>query len=128
MKVDEWVEAYRMAWESRDPEAAAALFTTESSYRAHILEEPHLGREGVAAYWGSVTESQSEVTVRMGRPFIDGSRVAVEFWTTMRVSGDRVTLPGCLLLEFDAEGLCGSLREYWHFVEGHAEPPTGWGE
>jgi hypothetical protein len=128
MKVDEWIEAYRLAWEGRDPEAAADLFAAESSYRAHILEEPYLGRGGVAAYWGSVTESQSEVTVRMGRPFIDGSRVAVEFWTTMRVSGDPVTLPGCLLLEFDAQGLCRSLREYWHFVEGHSEPSAGWGE
>ncbi len=128
MTVDEWVEAYRLAWENRDPEAAAVLFTTESSYRANIFEEPYLGREGVAAYWTSVTESQSDVEVRMGRPFIDGSRVAVEFWTTMRVSGDQVTLPGCLLLDFDSQGLCRSLREYWHFVEGNSEPPQEWGQ
>ena len=36
----------------------------------------------------------------MGHPFVDGSRVAVEFWTNMKVDGDEVTLPGCLLLEF----------------------------
>jgi hypothetical protein len=128
MKVDEWVETYRLAWERGDPEAAASLFAVESTYRAHILEEPHLGRPGVAAYWKSVTESQSDVTVSMGRPFIHGSRVAVEFWTIMRVSGDPITLPGCLLLDFDAQGLCTSLREYWHFMEGHFQPPTGWGQ
>jgi hypothetical protein len=40
----------------------------------------------------------------MGRPFVDGSRVAVEWWTTMVDDGDEVTLPGCLLLTFEADG------------------------
>lgn len=128
MDVDTWVESYRVAWERRDPEAASALFSSQSSYRSYILGEPHLGRDGVAEYWRSVTESQSEVRVRMGRPFIEGSRVAVEFWTTMLSEGSPVTLPGCLLLDFDEDGLCHRLREYWHFVEGHHEPPAGWGE
>ncbi len=128
MTVDEWVEAYRVAWETRDPRAAAALFSEESSYRSNIFEEPHVGRDGVAAYWSSVTEAQSNVTVRMGRPFTDGFRVAVEFWTNMNVADDPVTLPGCLLLEFDDDGLCRRLREYWHYVEGRFEPPSGWGE
>jgi SnoaL-like domain len=126
--VHEWVEAYRVAWESRDADAAASLFTAEATYRSNIFEEPHVGRNGVADYWRSVTESQSDVLVRMGRPFVDGSRVAVEFWTTMRVSGDEVTLPGCLLLDFDAEWNCRRLREYWHFVDGRIQPPSGWGE
>ncbi|MGB7859666.1 MAG: nuclear transport factor 2 family protein [Acidimicrobiia bacterium] len=128
MNVDQWVEAYRLAWEHRDPEAAAALFTTDGSYRSYIIEEPHHGRDGVAAYWRSVTETQSAVDVRMGRPFVDGSRVSVEFWTTMLVSGEPVTVPGCLLLDFDEAGLCLRLREYWHYIEGHFEPPSGWGE
>lgn len=127
MDVESWVEGYRQAWETRDPGAAAALFTEDGSYRSYIVEDPHLGREGVAAYWSEVTETQSEVQVKMGRPFVDGSRVAVEFWTTMLSEGNPVTLPGCLLLEFDDSGLCRSLREYWHFVEGRSEPPKGWG-
>ncbi len=127
MDVDAWVEAYRAAWEDRDPEAAARLFAEDSTYRSFILEEPARGPEGVADYWSSVTESQSEVRVRMGRPFEQGSRVAVEFWTTMLSDGSPVTLPGCLLLEFDDMVRCTMLREYWHFVEGHFEPPPEWG-
>ncbi|MDX1468916.1 MAG: nuclear transport factor 2 family protein [Acidimicrobiia bacterium] len=128
MSIDEWIEAYRLAWENRDPEAAAALFTEDCSYRENIIEEAHLGREGVARYWSNVTEAQSEVTVRMGRPFAQDDRVAVEFWTNMLVEGDPVTLPGCLLLDFDGQGLCRRLREYWHFFPGHHTPPPEWGE
>ena len=127
MTLDEWVEGYRRAWVERDPEAAAALFTEDGSYRANIFEEPFRGRSGVAEYWSSVTAVQSEVRVRMGRPFADGDRVAVEFWTNMKVNGDDVTLPGCLLLDMTTDGLCRSLREYWHYQPGSFDPPAGWG-
>lgn len=124
----EWTEGYRVAWESRDPEAAAGLFTPDATYRSNIVEPPHQGQEGVRAYWESVTASQSDVRVRMGRPFVDGTRVALEFWTTMKVDGDAITLPGCLLLDFTDDGRCRRLREYWHFLPGHHRPPEEWGQ
>ncbi|HKX73830.1 MAG TPA: nuclear transport factor 2 family protein [Acidimicrobiia bacterium] len=127
MTLEDWIEAYRLAWVNRDAEAAAALFSEDASYRSNIFEEPHRGRSGVKEYWESVTSTQSEVTVTMGVPFVDGSRVAVEFWTVMRVEGEEVTLPGCLLLDFDEHGLCRRLREYWHFIAGRHHPPEGWG-
>lgn len=126
--LDEWVEGYRIAWEQRDAQAASALFTPDATYRDNIFEAPHRGATGVHQYWAEVTASQSEVHVRMGTPFVDGRRVAVEFWTNMKVGGDDVTLPGCLLLDFDENWLCWRLREYWHFAPGSAEPPIEWGQ
>ena len=38
MTVQEWVDAYARAWRDRDPDAAAALFTDDSLYRAHPLQ------------------------------------------------------------------------------------------
>jgi limonene-1,2-epoxide hydrolase len=126
--LDAWVEGYRLAWENRDAKAAAALFTPDATYRSNIFEDAHQGRAGVEAYWESVSSSQSDVRVQMGRPFVDGSRVSVEFWTNMKVDQEEVTLPGCLLLDFDDDWLCRGLREYWHFGPGSMEPPAGWGE
>lgn len=40
-----------------------------------------------------------------------GARVAVEWWATMVEAGERVTLPGCLLLRFAADGRCTDLYE-----------------
>lgn len=122
-----WVEGYRRAWEERDPAAAAALFTDDAEYRSMIFEEPHRGHDGVAGYWETVTSQQADVRVLMGRPFVDGDRVAVEFWTTMLSNGDPVTLTGCMLLDFEG-ALCSRLREYYHFAPGQAEPPAGWGQ
>lgn len=128
MKLDEWLQGYRLAWENRDAESAAALFTPDATYRSNIFEAPYQGRDGVRNYWQTVTKSQSEVSVQMGRPFVDGSRVAVEWWTTMKVDGAETTLPGCLLLDFDDHWVCRRLREYWQFAPGRTDPPAEWGE
>ena len=125
--VQRWAEAYRVAWESADSEAAASLFSEAGTYRDNIFEEPHEGRAGVAEYWSGATAAQSNVTVQMGEPYVDGERAVVEFWTTMDLDGDPVTLAGALLLVFDQDGLCRSLREYWNFTEGHNDPPPSWG-
>jgi hypothetical protein len=63
----------------------------------------------------------------MGRPFVDGNRVAVEWWTTMIDEGDEVTLPGCLLLRFRSDGRCVGLREDWNLQRGRREPFANWG-
>lgn len=125
--VEQWAEAYRVAWETADSRAAADLFTEDGTYRNDIYQDPNRGKDGVVAYWEGVTSAQSDVTVRMGKPFVDGDRAVVEFWTTMRVDGEPVTVTGSLLLTFSADGLCSSLREYWNFKEGHANPPGEWG-
>jgi nuclear transport factor 2 (NTF2) superfamily protein len=128
LRLEDWIEGYRLAWENRDARAVSGLFTPDATYRSHILEDAHQGRAGVQTYWSSVTSTQGEVRVRMGRPFVDGNRVAVEFWTNMKAEGEDVTLPGCLLLDFDENGLCRSLREYWHYIPGtQATPPEEWG-
>lgn len=126
--VARWAEAYRRAWEEADSQAAASLFTDDGTYRNDIFQDqPNQGRSGVADYWTTVTASQTEATVRMGTPVIDGERAVVEFWTTMKVEDDPVTLAGALLLDFDADGLCTALREYYNFTPGFHEPPEGWG-
>lgn len=126
-EVRNWAEAYRAAWENADSDAAAALFTEDAAYRSLIYDEPHHGRSGVVDYWTGVTSNQSDVTVRMGQPFVDDSKTTVEFWTTMEIEGAPVTLAGCLLLEFDDTGLCSDLREYWNFTDDTHQPPAGWG-
>ena len=125
--INDWAERYRSAWEEADSEAVAELFMQEGTYRDNIYELPHRGRRGVIAYWEGVTSAQSDVSVKMGKPYVDGNRAVVEFWTKMTVAGNPVTLAGALFLEFNEDGLCRSLHEYWNFIEGTHEPPTGWG-
>jgi hypothetical protein len=127
--VDDWIAAYGRAWEERDADAAAALFSSDAVYRDHPLGAPHLGADGVRKYWSDVTATQAGVAARFGSPVVssDERRAAVEFWVTMQNGGADVTLTGILMLRFDDDGRCSELREAWHFEAGHHEPPSGWG-
>jgi limonene-1,2-epoxide hydrolase len=129
MTVEQWVDAYAQAWRDRDADAAAQLFTDDSLYRDHPLQEAHRGAEGVRAYWSNVTSTQDRVDVRMGRPVEspDGKRAAVEFWVRMLSSGAEVTLVGILFLRFAEDGRCEELRETWLFETGDRAPHEGWG-
>lgn len=128
MNADEWIAAYGAAWEQADADAAAALFTEEAIYRSSPFRVPSVGHEGIRRYWQEATSTQSDVRVRFGEPIAAGAKVAVEWWTTMRSEGSEITLPGCLVLRFAADGRCEELREYWHLEGRLVEPPSGWGE
>jgi hypothetical protein len=129
MTVQRWVDAYAEAWRHRDPDGAAKLFTEDSLYRAHPLQEPRRGPGGVRTYWADVTATQDRVDVRMGRPVesADGRRAAVEFWVRMLNGGAEVTLVGILFLRFAGDGRCEELRETWCFEPGDHPPHDGWG-
>jgi ketosteroid isomerase-like protein len=127
MELADWIEGYRRAWETADTDLVLTLFTEDASYRSNPFEEPHVGHEGIRGYWDGVTSVQRGARVRMGRPFADGDRVAVEWWTEMTSDGTDVTLPGCLLLRFAPDGRCSDLREYWNVQPGRRGPFEGWG-
>ena len=127
MTLGEWIAAYGRAWETADVEEAVALFTEDAVYVSHPFRAPHVGHDGIRAYWAGATSEQERVSVRFGEPVSSGLRAAVEWWTRMRQAGEDVTLPGCLVLRFAADGRCEELREYWHLGPGIVEPPPGWG-
>jgi hypothetical protein len=126
-RVDEWLETYRRAWEEADTPAVLGLFTAGATYRSHPLRPAHTGHDGVGAYWDRATADQRDVRVRFGDPIVDGDRVAAEWWATMHAGGDPVTLVGCLLLAFAADGRCQALRECWNLSERLLDPPPDWG-
>ena len=122
-----WIERYRRAWEEGDVDAFVALFTEDALYHSHPFREPHLGHDGIRAYLGGATATQERVEVRFGEPVVEGNRAAAEWWATMDEDEGEVTLPGCLILRFAADGRCEELREYWHLEPGRREPRPGWG-
>jgi hypothetical protein len=129
MDVASWLERYRRAWEDADSSAVVELFTSDASYRSHILRDPHVGSDAIRAYWEGATRTQRDIEVRFGRPVTEADRVAVEWWTTLDEDDDGpLTITGCLLLRFSADGRCEDLREYWHVEAGRRVPPAGWGE
>jgi SnoaL-like domain len=123
-----YVENYGLAWESWDLERFIALHSEGVVYVAHP-DERVLGREALRIYFTKEQDAQGEVSVRMGRPVIDGNRVAAEFWVRARKGDDEAAIAGCLIARLDeASGLCTDFREYWFDLEERVDAYAGWGE
>ena len=50
-EVINWVERYRVAWESNDPAHIRDLFTLDAVYRTEPYAQPWRGREKIVTLW-----------------------------------------------------------------------------
>lgn len=121
-----WVSEFFDAWRTGSPELAASMFTEDATYQAHPFAEPLRGRQAIDDYWRAAVERQDEIDVSVGRPVVDGDRVAVEWWATTTEGGEAEVSTGSLFLTF-SDGACASLREVWMGRRGRIEPYPGWG-
>jgi hypothetical protein len=123
-----FVEGYGRTWEDWEYDGFVDLFSDGVVYVAHATEEAVVGRAELADYIRKEAADQGQATVQMGRPVIDGDRVAAEFWVTRTNQGENWTTPGCFVAQLDREGRCTFFREYWFDVEGHISAYDGWGK
>jgi hypothetical protein len=111
-----WLARYETAWETRNADLAASLFTTDATYHEMPFEAPIVGQKGIRDYWARVTADQRDIDFK-SRPIVASDRTGVAEWTaTFRSesSGATIELNGVFVLEFDDAGRCTSLREWWH--------------
>lgn len=118
--LEAWLKNYEQAWELRDADRAAALFTDNAPYHEMPFDPPKLGRKGIRDYWTTVTEDQRNVDFKFAIVAVNG-QTGVARWSASldsASSGVHVTLDGVFVLTFDASGLCSELREWWHVRAG----------
>jgi SnoaL-like protein len=114
-----WLDAYRRAWEGRDADAAAALFTEDAAYHWGPFEEPLRGREAIRERWQSAVDAQADVSFGHEPLAIgDGSGLA-RWWVSFVVPAAdiRVRLEGIFQVALDDEGACHDFREWWNAEE-----------
>jgi uncharacterized protein (TIGR02246 family) len=120
--VEGWLERYGRAWETRDPSAAAELFTEDGEYREQPFDEPMKGRSAIYRYWQEIPETQRDVAFGAEILAVLEDRAIVRWWSSyVKIrTGEPTRLDGVFLLEFAPDGLCRSLREWWHAHPGPA--------
>lgn len=111
-----WLEAYGKAWESRDAETAAALYTENGTYQVTPFVEPMRGRKAIFEYWSNV--ARTEENVHFGYEILVASReLNISRWSASFVivpQGLKTKLDGIFVISLDEQGSCTSLREWWH--------------
>ena len=120
-----WLEGYKAAWETRDPEKAVALFTADATYQDEAFTPPHVGAQGIRDYWTKVTAGQRDVKFQYQLLSVKGN-TGIAHWSAVFGVAEAnpptsIALDGVFLLEFDAAGKCRSLREWWHLKSTPAQ-------
>ena len=111
-----WLDAYKRAWETRDPEAAADLFTSDATYHETPFDEPSRGRDGILDYWSNVPRTQEEIEFTY-EVLATTDAGGIAHWHsefTSLTSNSAVELDGIFLVKLDGDGLCTEFREWWH--------------
>lgn len=115
-EVARWLDGYEEAWETLDADKAAALFTDDATYQENPHADPFRGRQGVHEYWSTVTGDQQDVDFSYDVLAVTG-RTGIAHWRsefTQKSSGSNIVLDGIFVLELTPDGLCRSLKEWWH--------------
>jgi hypothetical protein len=114
-----WLDAYGQAWEKRNPEAAAALYTENGTYQVTPFLDPMHGRKAIFEYWSEV--ARTEENIRFGYEILVANReLNIARWSASFVivpPGLQTQLDGIYLISLDAEGRCKSLQEWWHKLQ-----------
>jgi len=115
---ENWLDAYKRAWEDRDPEAASDLFTADANYFETPFEAPVRGREGIRDYWSDATRYQEGIEFSY-EVLATTENFGIAHWHTeftRLTSNFTVELDGVFLVELDADGKCTEFREWWHKI------------
>ena len=115
---ENWLDAYKRAWEDRDPEAAADLFTVDANYHETPFEAPAKGREGILDYWSDATRYQGEIEFSY-EVLATTEDAGIAHWHcrfTRLTSESAAELDGIFLVKLDADGKSTEFREWWHKI------------
>jgi hypothetical protein len=115
----EWLEAYGEAWEQRDADAAAKLFTDEALYQWGPFGRRLRGRPMIREAWAEAVEDQQNIEFGFEVITATARGGIVRWWCAADIPSRDVRgrLEGIFRLAFDEDGLCTSLEEWWNSTE-----------
>ena len=110
-----WLDAYGRAWETRDPDAAADLFTEDATYQETPFIEPERGRPAIQQYWLNATQSQDDIEFGYEILSVTEDRGIARWWVSFTVAAQtKIQLDGIFLVVMADGNRCNDFREWWH--------------
>lgn len=118
--VQTWLDDYRMAWETYDPERIGALFTDDAEYRWHPWDDGDdvvRGRAAIVEAWQDEPDAPGTFDLRM-RPLVvkDDLAIAVgtcHYYTDATRSALDSQFHNLWELRFADDGRCSAFTEWF---------------
>lgn len=115
----EWLDEYGRAWETRDPVAAAGLFSKDAVYEWGPFGRKLRGRPVICEAWAEAAEQQQDVSFGYEVLTATARGGIARWWCAfdLPARGVHTQLEGIFRIAFDETGLCQSFEEWWNSVE-----------
>lgn len=114
--VTRWLQDYMNAWKSYDPQAIAALFSENATYRYNPYDEPLRGRKAIIENWLENRDTPNTYSAEYKPIAVEGD-TAVANGRTLYYQADGRTLKtqydNIFVLRFDDEGRCTEFCEWF---------------
>lgn len=112
---DKWLDSYRQAWKTDDPEQIGALFTEDASYSPSPFSEPWLGRDAIVAKWIDRGDSQNEYRFESEWLAVEGNTGVLRGLTTYPAHDDEPesVYSNIWLISLAPDGRARSFAEWW---------------
>ena len=122
--LSEWLDAYGRAWEERDADAAAQLFTEDALYRWGPFGRRLRGRVMIREAWADAVEGWENIAFGYEVLTATARGGIARWWCSGDIPSRRVRSrdEGIFRLAFDESGLCTSFEEWFNTAE---EPLDG---
>lgn len=114
-----WMTAYGRASAENDPQASANLFASDARYYENPFDEPITGRAAIYAYWNDGAQKFQDKESAFEILAVKKNRGIARWQSKFTVveTGKRLALDCLCVVEFNADGLCETFREWWHMQE-----------
>jgi uncharacterized protein (TIGR02246 family) len=110
--VESWVDRYRSAWDSNDPEEIAALFSADAEYATSPDATPWSGQTDIVSRWLERRDERGETEFRYSVIAVDGDLGVVRGSTSYRSTPPR-RYHNLWLVTLDEQGRCRNFVEWW---------------
>lgn len=108
--VSTWVEGYRKAWESNEPDDIRALFTEDAVYRGLPSEDAFHGHDEIIEMWLDNADEPGE-TLFEWNPVVIGDKRAVVQGRTECIG--KTSYHNLWVIDFADDGRASSFTEWW---------------
>ncbi len=105
---------YKEAWEKRDADLAASLFTRDAHFKPDPFSKIIEGREAIHDYWAGAAARPGSIVFNVGTSVRSGFILAAE-WSCSYIdtaSGERKELAGMFIADFYGKQV-RAFNDYW---------------
>ncbi len=112
---EDWLQNFDKAWEEKNPQAAADLFSYPVEYHETPFTPPYTTKEEIVQLWEEVPLSQKNITVKSNIILIQND-VCIAHWLAKftRVKENKIAeLDGVYYFKLNPQNLCYFFQMWW---------------